>query len=120
MTSYDKFFVRRHGPGRFSSGLDEYVYGVAFDAGCNEEHSWHHGGGWYGLMLPDRLTFQYLRDHDPSLEELPEADTNKLWACAGIILYEDFRGVVTVKYFGDRVKLDAAWAEIQTLFAEGD
>ena len=94
---------------KFSTILDQYVYQVSLDGGCDEEIGSSNWDCWYGLMRNGRTIF---RDHDPLLETLNQAEQEKLTSSAGVILREDSQGFVYVHYFQDEANLDAAWQDI--------
>jgi hypothetical protein len=102
--------IRSYGPGKFSTILDSYVYSVSLDGGCDAETGDSSTTGWYGLMRHGRTIF---RDHDPMLETLNEAEREKLTTCAGVILFEDSNGFVSITYYDTEEKLDAVWAQIE-------
>lgn len=104
--------IRPYGPGKFSTILDSYVYSVSLDGGCDEETGDSTiGNGWYGIMRHGSTIF---RDHDPMLESLNEAERDKLTSCAGVILFEDSNGFVSVTYYDTKEQLDTAWSAIQS------
>ena len=109
--------IRPYGPGKFSTILDEYVYQVSLDGGCDEEIGSVDEGGWFGLMRSGRTIF---RDHDPLLETLNEAEREKLTSCAGVILSEDSNGFVYVDYYETEADLDAAWNTFVSKHAEDE
>jgi hypothetical protein len=102
--------IRPYGPGKFNTMLDAYVYSVSLDGGCDAETGDANSTGWYGLMRHGRSIF---RDHDPMLESLNEAEQEKLTTCAGVILFEDSNGFVSITYYDTEEKLDAVWAQIE-------
>ena len=101
--------IRAYGPGKFDTILDAYVYVVTLDGGCDDELGDSSFGGWYGMMRNGRSIF---RDHDPLLETLNDDEQDKLTSCAGVIVFEDNLGFVTVRYYDTDEDLDRAWAEI--------
>jgi len=102
--------IRPYGPGKFSTILDEYVYQVSIESGCDDEESDEFSGEWVGMMRHGRTIF---RDHDPFLEKLNQAERDKLESCAGVILREDSNGFVYVTYYSTEAELDAAWNAIR-------
>ena len=102
--------IRSYGPGKFSTILDSYVYSASLDGGCDMETGDFSTTGWYGLMRHGRTIF---RDHDPMLETLNETEREKLTTCAGVILFEDSNGFVSITYYDTEEKLDAVWAQIE-------
>jgi hypothetical protein len=110
--------LRPYGPGKFSTVLDSYVYGVSLDGGTDDElGSVSENGHWYGLMRHGHSIF---KDHDPLLETLTESEGEYLKSCAGAILSEDSQGFVYVEYFATMAELDAKWAEIEIETAHDD
>jgi hypothetical protein len=108
--------IRPYGPGKFSTILDSYVYGVSLDGGCDEESGGvSECGEWYGLMRNGRTIF---RDHDPLLETLNLTEQEKLTLCAGLILREDSQGFVSVTYYETDDSLESAWSQIADSFCE--
>jgi hypothetical protein len=107
--------IRPYGPGKFSTVLDSYVYGISLGGGCDEEESNGDAGIWYGIMRHGRTIF---RDHDPLLETLNSAEQEKLTSSAGVILYEDSNGFVYVSYYATDDELNAEWAKVVAEFAE--
>lgn len=108
--------IRSYGPGKFSTILDSYVYSVSLDGGCDmEAGDVSECGVWYGMMRHGRTIF---RDHDPMLESLNEAEQAQLTGCSGVILREDSNGFVYVTYYETEPELDAAWAAIESEFAD--
>jgi hypothetical protein len=102
--------IRPYGPGKFSTILDQYVYTVSLDGGCDEEESIGESGeGWYGLMRNGRTIF---RDHDPFLESLTEEEKALLTESAGVIVTEDSQGFVYVRYYATEAELNTAWTEL--------
>lgn len=101
--------IRSYGLTKFQTILDQYVYQVSLDGGCDDEIGSSDWGSWYGLMRHGRTIF---RDHDPFLETLNQAEQEKLTGSAGVILREDSDGFVAVHYFQDEKNLDAAWADV--------
>ncbi len=102
--------IRPYGLGKFDTILDEYVYQVSLDGGPDEEcGDSSSGAGWYGLMRDGKTIF---RDNDPFLETLNEAEHSLLESSAGVILFEDTQGFVSVDYFEDAAELERIWAEI--------
>lgn len=98
--------IRPYGPGKFSTILDSYVYGVTLNGGCDDELGDVGGFGWFGLMRNGRTIFQ---DHDPSLETLNSAEQDQLTSCAGVIVSEDSQGFVHVEYFDTDEHLTKRW-----------
>ena len=109
--------IRPYGPGKFSTILDSYVYGVSLDGGCDDEESNSDAGIWYGLMRNGRTIF---RDHDPFLDSLNGAEREQLTSSAGVILYQDSNGFVYVSYYATDDELNAEWAKVVADFAEPD
>lgn len=108
--------IRPYGPGKFNTILDSYVYQVSLDGGCDDElGSVSENGSWYGLMRHGRTIF---RDHDPMLETLNAVEQEALTSAAGVIVYENSDGFVSVDYFDTEKELDSAWDEIQREFDE--
>jgi len=101
--------IRSYGPGKFNTILDEYVYQVSLDGGCDDEISDAEASAWFGLMRNGRTIF---KDHDPLLETLNEAEQEKLTSSAGVILSEDSNGFVYVDYYKTEDELNAAWDRI--------
>jgi hypothetical protein len=116
-SSNDTTGIRPYGPGKFTTILDQYVYQVSLDGGCDEEESFGDGQGWYGIMRNGRTIF---RDHDPLLETLNAAEQELLTSSAGVILSEDSQGFVYVSYYEDKERLERKWAEIQAQFTSDD
>ena len=102
--------IRSYGHGKFDTILDEYVYQVSLNGGCDEESgSVDETGRWYGLMRNGRTIF---RDHDPMLETLNAVEQDQLTSCAGVILSEDSQGFVDVAYYDTKEELDRVWAQV--------
>lgn len=99
--------IRPYGPGKFSTILDQYVYSVSLDGGCDEECNV--ADIWYGLMRHGHTIF---RDHDPFLETLNTAEQKQLTESAGTILHEDSNGFVYVQYFDSVDVMEKAWNEV--------
>lgn len=104
--------IRSYAPGtKFSTVLDEYVWNVSLEGGCDAEiGSVTENGHWYGLMRDGHSIF---RDHDPFCEPLNEAEREQLKNSAGVILTEDSYGFVRIEYFDEEAALNAAWSEIE-------
>lgn len=100
--------IRPYGPGKFNTILDQYVYTVSLDGGCDEEETY--GDSWYGIMRNGRTIF---RDHDPLLETLNAAEQEQLTSSTGVIIYQDSQGFVYVDYYASKEALESAWAKIQ-------
>lgn len=99
-----------YGIGKFNNPLDEYVYKVTLQGGCDDEiGSVTENGYWYGLMRDGRSIFL---DNDPFLESLSEGDRELLTSCAGVIVSEDADGFVYVEYYHDEDELNDAWQRI--------
>jgi hypothetical protein len=101
--------IRPYGPGKFSTILDSYVYGVSLGGGCDEEEGNSDAGIWYGIMRNGRTIF---KDHDPFLEPLNDAEREQLTSVAGVILYQDSNGFVYVTYYNDNDELESEWAKV--------
>lgn len=101
--------IRPYGPGKFTTILDSYVYFVLLDGGCDDEISEKYSH-WYGLMRNGRTIF---RDHDPFLESLNESEQAILTDCAGLVLYQNSQGFVSVEYYDTNQELNARWEEIE-------
>lgn len=100
---------------KFGSTMDEYVYQVSLEGGCDMEvGSSSEGPAWFGLMRHGHTIF---RDHDPLLDGLlDEREREYLPTIAGAILREDSDGFVAVSYYKDMDKLDRAWGKIEAEF----
>jgi hypothetical protein len=110
--------IRPHGPGKFSTILDSYVYSVSLDGGCDEEEgNVSECGEWSGIMRNGRTIF---RDHDPLLETLNPAEQEKLTSSAGVILREASQGFVSVDYYDTDDSLELAWSQIVDQFSESE
>ena len=110
--------IRSYGPGKFDTVMDQYVYQVSLDGGCDDEISslaW--GDNWYGMMRNGSTIF---RDHDPFLDRLNEPEQEKLTSAAGVILCETSDGFITVDYFATDAELDTAWEGIEQLYETDD
>ena len=108
--------IRQYGPGKFDTVLDQYVYQVSLDGGCDDEISASDSGdNWYGMM---RGGFSIFRDHDPFLDRLNSAEREQLTSSAGVLLCEETNGFVSVGYFKTDSELDTAWNEIQRLYPD--
>ncbi len=111
----NKETIRSYGPGKFSTILDAYVYGVSLDGCCDDEISTDGMNGWFGLMRNGRTIF---KDHDPMLETLNDAEQEQLTSCAGVIVAESSDGFVDVTYYDTDEDLNAAWEALQFEYEE--
>ena len=106
--------IRPYGPGKFTNIVDQYVYGVTLQGGCDDEiGSDDTGGGWFGLMRGGRSIFQ---DHDPELVSLNDAERELIESSAGVIVAETSDGFVYVDYIETDEELDRKWAELRAEF----
>ena len=107
--------IRPHGPGRFATQTDAYVYELAQE-GLNGEFTGT-DGIWYGLLraLPT------IPLYDPAVNtqtELNPAEQRFLLSKAGVILEESGDGAITVDYFERVSELEAAWEALEQTKAE--
>lgn len=119
MTTERDYDLRRHeGLGKFSGGLviDEYVWAMSLDGGCDDDFS-HDGFGYWGLMQGPLIEGMALRQTGikPTDDEW-----DFLKACVGCIVHENDSGFVTVTYFDDAEKMNKAWEETVAEFTEED
>jgi len=103
----DQNEIRTLGPGKFSTVLDQYIYNVSLDGGCDNEVSAF--DQWYGVMYDGMSIF---RDRDPFCAELNDAEREMLTESAGAILFEDSQGFFYVDLYDTRSEIERAWSDI--------
>lgn len=106
--------LRSYGPGKFNTVLDAYVYEATLD-GPDEQCGDVETIGWYGLLRgPIEAGSLGKLDWDTEgglthAEALWLADNAK----AGVIVYENSQGFVSVDYINDRGVLAIRWDAIE-------
>lgn len=91
---------------KFDSNLDEYVYDLTLEGGCDEEAgSVDENGMWWGLM---RGPFETPQSFDLDQEEI-----DLLTLQAGCMVSVDSQGFVYVQWFDTPEEMTAAWAEVE-------
>lgn len=103
--------------GKFDSAVDEAVYGLSLDGGADDEvgSSSESPGTWAGLMRDGaELAIAIERDRG-NYPNVTEADLKFLRkeGVAGAIMLEETSGLVSVKYYRDKVDLNRDWAECE-------
>lgn len=96
---------------KFDSALDEYVYRVSLEGGCDDEvGSVSEQGLWYGLMRGHGGSV--FTNNNPMMESLTPEDREVLTNTNGIIIMEDSQGFVTTWLYEDPEELEKDWNEI--------
>lgn len=102
----------KRGPGKFSTDLDAYAYGLTLDGGPDEEESYHDGGGWYGLLWVDGDVRRELRKSGT----LGEKERALLDKSVAVILHERSDGGVETEWFDNAEDVREAWSNVREEF----
>ena len=94
---------------KFDSALDEYVYRVSLEGGCDDEVV-SENGLWYGLMRGHGGSV--FTNDDPMMESLTPEDREVLTNTNGIIIMEDSQGFVTTWFYENPEELEKKWAAV--------
>ena len=107
MTDTRNPILRKAGPGKFDTILDEQIYQLSLDGVDDECGDSSAGARWYG-KLDGVLTVE-----DPT-EPLTEDERAYLaeQGSGGAILSEDAQGFVTIEYFASADELETSWERI--------
>lgn len=113
--------IRSYGPGKFSTILDSYAYGVTLDGGADEEEGYPEGGGWYGLLWIDGSARDVIStDADNAGETLTPEEEDLLDESVAVIFFERSDGIIETDWFDDKKEAEEHWADIQSEFEEED
>ena len=105
MTDTRNPILRKYGPGKFDTILDEQVYQLSLD-GVDDETGSVQEYGWYG-KLDGPLTISDPTDPLTEDEQAYLAEQG-----GGAILSEDSQGFVTIEYFASADELETRWERI--------
>lgn len=98
-------------PGKFEGELliAKPLYQLSLEGGCDEEvGDVAELGYWYGML---RGPFDCIDEVEPGVP-LTKEEKEYLGRTAGVIIYENTQGFVSVVYYGDAAHLESDWQEI--------
>jgi hypothetical protein len=106
--------IRRYGPGKFYTLLDNFAYSITLDGGADYEAGYEEGGGRYGFLnlLPgtvDRILEEAIEQGD----QLTREEEQMLYDSAAVIFFERSDGIVEADWYDDLRTAEEAWAEIE-------
>jgi hypothetical protein len=101
-----------YGPGKFSTMLDSYAYGLSMD-GVDEEAGSTDTGGWYGLIWLDeagKKAIAKLASDDEKPLTSEEADLLK--SAQAVVFYERTDGIVETEWYERQSEAQENWDRI--------